>query len=74
MTDFGISHIRNFWYLILSKLGGPAGCHHLLLFHDALMLSLAVYVMKSQVLGLQRAFFQGSVVPRSIMTNMNYFE
>jgi hypothetical protein len=42
------------------------------------MLSSAVYVIKSQVLGLQRAFFknkiQGSVVPRSIMTNMNYFE
>ena len=42
--------------------------------YDALMLSLAVYVMKSQVLGLQRAIFQGSVVPRSIMTNINYFE
>ena len=42
------------------------------------MLSSAVYVIKSQVLGLHRAFFQkriqGSVVPRSIMTNMNYFE
>jgi hypothetical protein len=42
------------------------------------MLSSAVYVVKSPVLGLQRAFFknkiQGSVVPRSIMTNMNYFE
>jgi hypothetical protein len=42
------------------------------------MLSSAVYVIKSQVLGLQRPFFykknQGSVVPRSIMTSMNYFE
>jgi hypothetical protein len=42
------------------------------------MISYSVYVIKSQVLGLQRAFFQkgiqGSVVPRSIMTNMNYFE
>ena len=76
MTDFGISHIWNFWYGTLSKIGG--GCHHLLLIYDALMLSSAVYVVKSQVLGLQRAFFQkkiqGSVVPRSIMTNMNYFE
>jgi hypothetical protein len=37
-----------------------------------------VYAIKSHVLGLQRAFFpkkiQGSVVPRSIMTSMNYFE
>ena len=37
-----------------------------------------MYVVKSPVLGLQRALFykniQGSVVPRSIMTNMNYFE
>ena len=42
------------------------------------MLSSAVYVMKFKVLGIQRSFFsktnQGSVVPRSIMTNMNYFE
>ena len=42
------------------------------------MLSSAVYVVKSPVLGLQRVFFQkkiqGSFVPRSIMTNMNYFE
>ena len=42
------------------------------------MLISAAYVVKSPVLGLQRAFFQkkiqGSVVPRSIMTNMNYFE
>ena len=48
------------------------------MFYDALTLTSAVYVIKSQVLGLQRAFFskkiQGSVVPRSIMTNMNYFE
>ena len=76
MTDFGISHIWNFWYCTLSKIGD--GCYHLLLICDALMLSSAVYVIKSQVLGLQRAFFQkriqGSVVPRSIMTNMNYFE
>ena len=75
MTDFGISHIWNFYYWTLSKIGG--GCHHLSLIYDALMLSSAVYVIKSQVLGLQRAFFknkiQGSVVPRSIMTNMNYF-
>ncbi len=52
--------------------------HHLLLIVDGLMLSSAVYVIKSQVLGLQRAYIrkkiQGSVVPRSIMTNMNYFE
>ena len=42
------------------------------------MLSSDVFVIKSQVLCLQRAYFknkiQGSVVPRSIMTNMNYFE
>ena len=42
------------------------------------MLSSAVCVMKYQVLGLQKAFFQkkiqGSVVTRSIMTNMNHFE
>jgi hypothetical protein len=42
------------------------------------MLSSAVYVIKYQVLGLQRAFFQkkiqGLVVPRSIMTNMNHFD
>ena len=76
MTDFGISHIWNFWYGTLSKIGG--GCYHLLLIYDALMLSSAVYVMKYQVLGLQKAFFQkkiqGSVVTRSIMTNMNHFE
>ena len=42
------------------------------------MLSSAVYVIKYQVLGLQKAFFQkkiqGLVVPRSIMKNMNHFE
>ena len=42
------------------------------------MFSFAVCIIKLQVLGLQRAFLpkkiQGSVVPRSIMTNMNYFE
>ena len=45
---------------------------------DVVMLSSAVYVIKSQVLALQRAFFknkiQGSVVPISILTCMNYFE
>ena len=76
MTDFGISHIWNFWYGTLSKIGG--GCNHLLLIYNPLMLSSDVFVIKSQVLCLQRAYFknkiQGSVVPRSIMTNMNYFE
>ena len=76
MTDFGISDTWNFWYWTLSKIGG--GCKHLLLIYDVLMLSSPVYVIKSQVLGLQRAFFQnqfhGSIVPRSIMTNMNYFD
>jgi len=42
------------------------------------MLSFDVFVIKSQVLFLQRAYFknkiQGSVVPRSIMTNMNHFD
>ena len=42
------------------------------------MLSSDVFVIKSQVLCLHRAYFknkiQGSVVPRSILTNMNYFE
>ena len=33
------------------------GCHHLLLVYDASKLS-TVYVVKSQVLGLQRAIFQ----------------
>jgi hypothetical protein len=33
------------------------GCHHLLLVYDASKLS-TVYVVKSPVLGLQRAFFQ----------------
>ena len=32
------------------------GCHHLLLVYDASKLS-TVYVVKSPVLGLQRAFF-----------------
>ena len=54
------------------------GCHHLSLFYDASKLSTVVYVVKSPVLGLQWAFFQtkiqGSAVPRSILTNMNYFE
>ena len=35
------------------------GCHHLLLVYDASKLS-TVYVVKSPVLGLQRAFFQKS--------------
>ena len=76
MTEFGISHTWNFWYWTLSAIRGC--CQHLLVIYDALMLTSAVYVIKSQVLGLQRAFFrkkiQDSVVPRSIMTNMNYFE
>jgi hypothetical protein len=42
------------------------------------MLSSAVCAVKLPVLGLQRVFFknkiQGSVVPGSIMTNMNHFE
>ena len=42
------------------------------------MLSSDVFVIKLQVLSLQRAYIknkiQGSVVPRSILTNMNYFE
>ena len=42
------------------------------------MISSAVYFIKSQVLGLQTAFFkrkiQVSVVPSSIMTNMNHFD
>ena len=33
------------------------GCHHSLLVYDASKLS-TVYVVKSPVLGLQRAFFQ----------------
>ena len=61
---------------MLSKIG--VGCKHLLLIYNPLMLSSDVFVIKSQVLCLQRAYFknkiQGSVVPRSIMTNMNYFE
>ena len=42
------------------------GCHHLLLFHDAsksklsAMYVLCTYLVKSPVLGLQRAFFQKS--------------
>ena len=48
--------IWNFWYWTFSKIGG--GCHHLLLIYDALILSSAVYVVKSPVLCLQRAFFQ----------------
>ena len=35
------------------------GCHHSLLVYDASKLS-TVYVVKSPVLGLQRAFFQKS--------------
>ena len=42
------------------------------------MLSSDVFVIKLQVLCLQRAYFknkiQGSVVPRSAMKNMNRFE
>ena len=42
------------------------------------MFSFAVCIIKLQVLGLQRAFLpkkiQGSIVPRSVMNNMNYFE
>ena len=42
------------------------------------MLSSDVFAIKAQILCLQRAYFknkiQGSAMPRSIMTNMNYFE
>ena len=76
MIDFGISHTWKFRYWTLSKIRD--GCHHLLLIYDSLMISSAVYFIKSQVLGLQTAFFkrkiQVSVVPSSIMTNMNHFE
>ena len=61
---------------MLSKIG--VGCNNLLLIYNPLILSSDVFVIKSQVLCLQRAYFknkiQGSVVPRSIMTNMNYFD
>ena len=40
------------------------GCHHLLLVYDASKLS-TVYVVKSTVLGLQRAF-ENSVFPPSV--------
>jgi hypothetical protein len=76
MTDFGISHTLNFWYWTLSKIGG--GCNHVLLIYNPLIPSFDVFVIKSQVLYLKKAYFknkiQGSVVPRSIMTDMNYFE
>ena len=42
------------------------------------MLSSDMFVIESQVLCLHKAYYknkiQGSVVPRSIMTNVNYFE
>jgi hypothetical protein len=88
---FSMSDIKHDWYrawltlayLILwisgiehyQKLGVVL---HLLLIYNPLMLSYDVFVIKSQVLCLQRAYFknkiQGLVVPRSVMTNMNYFE
>ena len=49
-------------YIRQKKIGG--GCHHLLSVYDASKLS-TVYVVKSPVLGLQRAF-ENSVFPPSV--------
>ena len=49
MGIYGLSKTKRNW----------AGCHHLLLVHDASKLS-TVYVVKSPVPGLQWAFFQKS--------------
>ena len=64
MTDFGISHIWNLWYCTLSRIGG--GCHDLLLIYDAPKVS-GVYVVKSLVLSLQRAFFKGEKFSKSFL-------
>ena len=42
--------------------GGSGGCHHLLLVYDASKLS-TVYVVKSPVLGLQRATEDSEFAP-----------
>ena len=54
MTDFGLFHIWNFWCWTESRIWSDY--HHLLLIYDALMFIFAVYIIKSQVLGLQRSF------------------
>ena len=69
LTDFGISHVWSFCYWTLSKIGG--GCNYLLLVYDAPMLISAVYVIKSQVLGLEKAFLQNQN-PRFSCAKINY--
>ena len=46
-------------YWTLSKIG--SGCNHLLLIYNPLMLSSDAFVIKSQVLCLQRAYFKNKI-------------
>ena len=51
---------KKWWaYRVYIRQKNWGGCHHLLLVYDASKL-ITVYVVKSPVLGLQRAFFQKS--------------
>ena len=52
-----IKNDRHIGFICIRQKKSWGGCHHLLLVYDASKLS-TVYVVKSQVLGLQRAIFQ----------------
>ena len=57
-----IKNDGHIWFIQAKKSWG--GCHHSLLVYDASKLS-TVYLVKSPVLGLQRAF-ENSVFPPSV--------